>query len=474
MSTYPPPFLSLPSYLPHPSSTTPYWRSQVHPLDKHHSTPSLPSACDTLIIGTGLTGVSTAYHILTHPNGPESATPDVPSVLLIDARGACSGATARNGGHLKPAFISLASNRKTLGKDAAEEIKRFAEAQISALDEVVRKENIDCEFRRGKSWDVFLGDEAASQKSRDWKDWEAEGWGGIEGMDGFVEKEHGGKLSGEQLEEATHVRGAKMAVRASAAMLWAYKLTMGLLEWCVERGAQVQTETIALELVKLGGEGDGKQMWLVRTDRGEIRCNKVVVATNAYTAGLLEEYEGVIRPVKGVNSLVQKPEGDQRTPMVLNDSCNLHYGPGLASYIVPQPSGSTIVGGAFTAFKENAHERYDIVDDSTLVPGAEGGKEIGWGLKDVLPKWMKGCDDMSKGQVWSGIMGYTPDDMPHIGRVPGRDGVYIAAGFNGRGMLIIFLAAKSLARMMLEGSTLAQAGVPTCFETSEDRLRKWD
>lgn len=89
------------STLPVPNPTQSYWRTPPHPLDSLRSTPSLPTTCDILIIGAGLAGVSTLYHLLgEHTSSPAAAASPPPSILLLDARQACSGATGRNGGHV--------------------------------------------------------------------------------------------------------------------------------------------------------------------------------------------------------------------------------------------------------------------------------------------------------------------------------------------------------------------------------------
>ena len=75
---------------PVPHATLPFWRTQLHPLDSHRSTTDLPRECDILIIGAGLSGVSTAYNLLL-----DNPTP--PSIVLLEAREVCSGATGRNG-----------------------------------------------------------------------------------------------------------------------------------------------------------------------------------------------------------------------------------------------------------------------------------------------------------------------------------------------------------------------------------------
>ncbi|KKZ65873.1 hypothetical protein EMCG_08378 [[Emmonsia] crescens] len=67
-----------------------FWHTEPDALENHRSTESLPSECDILIIGAGYAGVSTAYHILLD-------NPSPPSVVILEARQACFGATGRNG-----------------------------------------------------------------------------------------------------------------------------------------------------------------------------------------------------------------------------------------------------------------------------------------------------------------------------------------------------------------------------------------
>lgn len=475
MSTTIPPFRPLSSYLPVPHHTDPYWRSALDPLDKYRSTENLPSHCDTLIIGTGLSGVSTAHYLLNHPRSPTSPEPGAPSILLVEARGACSGATSRNGGHLKPGFYSLDYHRTLLGADEAARIARFEESQIDEMELLAKEEGIDFEFRRGTSWDVFMNGEEARKRTGHWKQWQAERWDGIRGMRAWSRTECGGDYNPDEVEAVCPVRGAIMAVESPAAMLWPYKLTIALLKKCLDRGAQLQTDTPILELIKGGRQDEANGFrWIAKTRRGDIRCKRIVVATNAYTAGILPEYEGVIRPYKGVNSLLMDQRADRSKQKTIQSSINIRDDPELNNYLVPQPSGSWIVGGGFWRFLDSAPERFDSIDDSTLIDGCEGKSEKEWGLKNVLPIWVKGCENFTDGHIWSGVMANTPDYFPHIGRVPGREGVYISAGFNGKGMLIILQANKGLAALVLDGGALAEKGVPSSFETSQERIsKKW-
>jgi FAD dependent oxidoreductase len=77
---------------PVPNATIPFWRTEIDEFDTHRTTEELPTECDVLIIGAGLSGASTAYYmLLDNENTPP------PRILLLEAREICSGATGRNG-----------------------------------------------------------------------------------------------------------------------------------------------------------------------------------------------------------------------------------------------------------------------------------------------------------------------------------------------------------------------------------------
>lgn len=73
---------------------TSFWRTEPHFLDSHRSTEVLPDVSDIVIIGAGYAGVSTAYHCMRLS---QSSSADKPSIVILEARQACSGATGRNG-----------------------------------------------------------------------------------------------------------------------------------------------------------------------------------------------------------------------------------------------------------------------------------------------------------------------------------------------------------------------------------------
>jgi ribulose 1,5-bisphosphate synthetase/thiazole synthase len=86
--------------LPVANPTTAYWLAKPHHLASYRSSDTVPKQCDIAIIGTGMAGVATAYHLLSRAK-PENR----PKIVLFEARQVCSGATGRNGMLLVAKFL---------------------------------------------------------------------------------------------------------------------------------------------------------------------------------------------------------------------------------------------------------------------------------------------------------------------------------------------------------------------------------
>lgn len=432
------------SGFPQPNPTLPFWRTEPHPLDEHRSTEALPAECDVLIIGAGYAGASTAYHLTNENHSP-------PSIVILEARQACSGATGRNGGHLRPSAGSPEIIQK-YGIEAALEVAAFEFQHLNAIKTLVEKEHIDCELAFTTAHHVFLQEETLKaigpmiETLRDSRPEFVDNW---EWTDDPAAAE---RISG--------FKGAKGCFRLKAGRLWPYKLTTHLLDLVVAKGVNLQTMT---PVTSVSEAPDPHGFWCVETPQGSIRAKKMVFATNGYTSALLPEYADVIYPFRAMCSHIKTPE-DKPAPR-LAGSVSI-YIEGNRDYLIQRPDGSLIVGGADSTFLEDQSQSKNNVDDSTLIEPAKPYFDnymqrnfIGWENSEAYVS-----------QIWTGIQGHTVDDLPHMGAVPNKPGQFIIAGLNGHGMSVIFLGAEGVAQMILFDKSYEETDLPRIFKTTVERL----
>ncbi|CAJ2512824.1 Uu.00g009430.m01.CDS01 [Anthostomella pinea] len=457
--------------LPVPGPTLPYWRTELHPLDSHHSTPELPAECDILIIGAGMSGVSVAYQLSQaqpQDNTTTTSSPPPPSIVLLEARQVCSGATGRNGGHAKVKTATLLSLIAKHGPDSGfvDDWDAYVGAQIHALKAVVEREGLDCEFELRRSYDTFNAARDAAEIRKSFAEALRRGDAWTRERDLVVEA---------FVERVSAVRGARGAVSTPACSLWPYKFVTQLLAKAMERYPRLnlQTETAVLGVESSGDGDDGGSV--VETSRGSIRARKVVFATNAYTAGLLPQYKGVITPYKGTAAHLAPPAEKGPVYPHLSHTYNLEYGLDIegetVDYLNPRPDGGIVVGGGKYLYEAQRELWWDTVDDSTLLNPIVKGKYF----EGYMQRNFRGWEDSGTvaDRIWTGIQGQTGDGFPHIGQVPGQKNQWVLAGYNGGGMSLIFLAATELAKMVKDDLPFEEIDpiVPKFFKTTEERLK---
>lgn len=168
---------------PVPNPVKSFWNAESRPLDNHRTTPDLPSDADVVIIGSGFAGVATAYHIL------KDSSPSTPSIVLLEARTICSGATGRNGGHVKPdVYFNVPRYTKMYGAAAAAELAAFEAANVHAVKDLVEGEGLDCDFHITRSLDVYLDAEHAKQTEASYRELVKAGLVNLRDV-GFIPKE---------------------------------------------------------------------------------------------------------------------------------------------------------------------------------------------------------------------------------------------------------------------------------------------
>ncbi|KAF2482336.1 FAD dependent oxidoreductase [Neohortaea acidophila] len=433
---------------PVPNSTTSFWRSDPHPFDSHRSTENLPSAADVVVIGAGYAGASTAHHLLQHTDFAHGQR----SMLILEAREACSGATGRNGGHLNAdPYNRAATALESVGKVAADEATLFEVRHMKAVGDLIKRENIDCDFVMTRVTDVCLYEEGATRQKTKIEKLTA---AGVAGLDDVFFSDH------KTAERASGIKGAKGCVSHTACHLYPYRFVMHLLRSAVAQGVNLQTHT---PVEAVSSEPDKEGRWTVQTPRGAVLASKVVFATNGYTTALLPELAQKIVPVRGICSRIVTPKP---YPPYLPTSSVLHFSDHEYDYLIQRSDGSIIVGGARQGFYNDLGSWFDVYDDSELMESAEKY------FDGYMQRNFHGWEDSEAytDKVWTGIMGYTDDGFPYVGNVPGKQGQFVVAGFSGHGMPQVFLSAKAVASMIADDARLEDVDLPQLYHSTSERF----
>ncbi|KAH7393790.1 FAD dependent oxidoreductase [Phaeosphaeria sp. MPI-PUGE-AT-0046c] len=436
------------SQFPHPNGQKSFWRTETGHLDRHRTTPELPEVADVVVIGGGFSAAAFVEHLL------DGYDQDQSSILILEARQLCSGATGRNGGHLKPDnYHATARLAKKYGREAAEELALFEMDNIKAVEQYIARESVDCDFISTRAFDVQLTNDVCHNVESGYRALEATG--SLAAQKIFaIPKDFAEKVSG--------VKGAKSAYSYSAGHCWPYRLVHHMFSKAIKKGVNLQTET-RVNAISETLDQDG--YWLVHTDRGTIRAKKFVVATNAYTAAILPEYQDKIVPYKGICCRIACPS--DQSPLLTN-SYGLRFSDWNFDYLVPRPDGSIIVGGARGRYYHNLDSWYANSDDSTLIEEAKSY------FDGYMQRHFYGWENSQARvtHIWTGIMGYSSDRLPRVGAVPNRPGIFIMAGFTGHGMPQIFLTARGLANLVYHQKPFNASGIPRLFEETEERLNR--
>ncbi|TVY32067.1 putative oxidoreductase [Lachnellula subtilissima] len=275
----------IPVGLPHKNPTKAYWQTPPLPIADHRTTPELPRSSKYVIVGSGISGASIAYKLLQEE--PSA------SIVMLEARQAASGASGRNGGHCRAdRYSKFKSDLEKFGKEDALLLDKLEEDNVRNVGAFIKKHKIDCDLRDVETVDIFIDpvqwDEAlAALKAR---------------KEEFSERLEAKFLTkykvwdAQETKEKLLVPAGVGAVTFPAYALSPYKFVCELLEMSIRKGMNLQTNTAVIKVAPILAP---KKKWIGHTERGDIIANKVILATNAYTAALYPPVAEFIIPTRG-------------------------------------------------------------------------------------------------------------------------------------------------------------------------------
>jgi gamma-glutamylputrescine oxidase len=154
----------------------------------------------------------------------------------------------------------------------------------------------------------------------------------------------------------------------------------------------------------------------------------VVVAADGLTAAALPELADAVWPVRGQVLVTERLEERLfERP---------HYARGGYDYWQQLTDGRLVVGGK----RDASLETENTAVEATTPAIQERLEAFVVELLGRLPQIT---------HRWAGVWGTTRDDLPLVGRVPGRDGVWVAGGYSGHGNVLGLACGDLVARAIV-------------------------
>jgi glycine/D-amino acid oxidase-like deaminating enzyme len=364
----------------------PYWWDAAPP---QHAIPPVPATADIAIIGSGFTGLSAALTFLRHGRRAVVLERGVPGY----------GASTRNGGQVGSGNQKFRVKRliELRGRRKAEAMLREGVRMLDYIEHLIRSENLDCHFTRCGRFRAAIRPEHYEAMARDMEDLRA-----VAGVESFMVP---------RAEQHTEIGSDVFfggSVLPGDASVHPGLYHAGLVRRIEEAGGAVIGHAAA-EAITRDGAG-----FSIRTPRGTISSTNVVVATNGYTDGLVPELGRRIVPIgSGLIATGEIPEPVFARLLPKNRV----YGNTnrVFSYFRAAPGTRRLLWGGRVG--RNAGNTSPLAF-----------RHLARDLLHVFPE----LGDVPVTHAWDGMIGYTYDEVPHLGRTAA--GVHYALGYCGTGV----------------------------------------
>jgi glycine/D-amino acid oxidase-like deaminating enzyme len=409
------------------------WADTV-PDDWRGDRPALPGdmQADVAIVGAGCTGLWTAYYLA-------AAQPDA-RIVVLEAEHAGFGASGRNGGWCSAILpVSLDTLAAAHGRDAAIRMQRAMHGTVVEVGRVVDAEGIDCHFRRGGTLGMARTTPQVTTLRAEIARFAAYGFG---------DADHRWLDATEAAERcrASRLRGAHYTPHCAA--VHPARLAHGLARVVAGRGVAIYERTRVVRI----------EPRRAITDRGVVRADVVVRATEAYTARLpgahreLLPLYSLMIATEPLDTAVWDEIGLAERPTFNDDRRLVIYGQRTAD-------GRLAFGGrgAPYHFGSTIRTSYDRVERVR--------RHLAATLHDLFPQLPPSARITHH---WGGPLGVPRDFHPSV-RLDRATGLATAGGYVGDGVAATNLAGRTLADL-IRGEVSELTELPWV----DHRSRRWE
>ena len=366
--------------------------------------PLPPHPVDVAIIGSGFTGLVAALTLLRAGR----------SVLVLEAGRPGFGASTRNGGQIGSGNQKF--RVKTLiamqGQAKAEALLREGVAMLDHIEALIRDEGIACHFARTGRFRGAMRPAHYEAMARDMEDLQRHA-----GVASFMIPR------AEQHREIASDRFFGGSVLPDDASLHPGLYHTGLLDRVRAAGGIVAGQA---EVVAINAESPG---FSLVTPRGKITAREVVVATNGYTQHFDRYTRRRIVPV-GSALIATGAMAPERITALMPGGRMYGNTARVFSYFRAAPDAPRLIWGG--RIGHNAPQ----TDPRAYAHLARD-------LLETFPQMA----DAPVSHAWSGRIGYTFDEFPHLGRTPA--GIHYAMGYCGTGVSRATWFGRKIAQQLM-------------------------
>lgn len=367
-------------------------------------TAQLPAETETLVIGGGLAGLTTA----------EALAGKGRAVTVIEARSVGWGASGRNGGFVSAGFAEgMDAVAARVGEADAVTLYRLTQDGVARVRATIDRLGRD-DLVGGTGWlKVVRHDGADGLRSRQ-----------ARARDRFgVELEFLDRARLQDLLVTDRYRAALLDPDPFHIQPLGY--ARALAGSAEEAGAAIVEGCCAMAIERRGGG------WRVETERGTVETRHVVLAFSAYGRGLWPALDRAILPV-ATYVVASDPAPDRLSAAIRFSGC--------------------------IADTRRAGDYYRVVDHG-------GGRRLIWGgrittrrslpphlvdalRRDILSVYPQ-LEGLSLPHAWMGLMGYTRVKMPLIGKL--EPGLWACTAFGGHGLNTTAMGGDLIAAAIADG-----------------------
>lgn len=365
----------------------PYWW-EAAPRETA-GTGDVPASVDVVVVGSGFTGLSAAQTFAS--NGR--------SVVVLDSGVPGYGASTRNGGQIGSGNQKFRVKHlvELRGRRKAEDMLREGTRMLDYIEHLVQSQAIDCAFARCGRFRAAIRPEHYDAMARDMDDLRE-----IAGVESFMVPK------AEQRSEIGSDVFFGGSVLPNDASLHPGLYHSGLMACVRAKGGIVEGNTRVERI-----ETDRK-IFRVVTARKVINARNVIIATNGYTTGLVPELSRRIVPIgSGLIATEALPES-------------------LYTRLLPKNRVYGNTNRVFYYFRGAPNERR-IIWGGRIGRGAPSNSPGAYShlAADMLRVFPE-LADTGITHAWDGQIGYTWDEVPHLGQA--STGVHYAIGYCGTGV----------------------------------------